>query len=324
LANRRRSGFLLSHDTPMPKTQRLETGAFIVEQRDWSSGIIELGARIDRVSMEIDPDPINPNWRQQLSYYDDRTYTPLSLFAAGTWVLNDRQRVALSLGRVQRAPDTTEIFWNGDHHATFSFQLDNPGLGTETAWTADLNWLRETEQNTFRFAVFYYRFDGYIFNDLQDFTDPFHSNPVFRYEQADADFLGAEFSWRHHLTDHWTFDVNVDVVQAELTTGEPLPRTPPATMMLRMNYARDRVDAWLAARVVRKQDEVAPNELVSPGHEFINAGVGYRIPLRDSEIRLNLAAQNLTDRFGINHVSYLKQAAPLPGRNVQMSVRWVF
>jgi len=84
------------------------------------------------------------------------------------------------------------------------------------------------------------------------------------------------------------------------------------------------MDAWLATRLVREQNDTAPNELSSPGHEFINAGIGYRLPLRDSELRLNLAAQNLTDRYGINHVSYLKQAAPLPGRNVQMSVRWVF
>jgi len=324
LANRQRGGFLFSHDTPMPLTRRLEAGLFIVEQREWSRGTFEVGARIDRVELDLDPDPINPNWRQARRYYDDRTFTPLSLSTAGTWILSPGQRVGLSLGRVQRAPDATEMFWNGDHHATFSFQLDNPDLETETAWTIDLNWLRETERNTYRVALFHYRFDDYIYNDLKGFTDPFHGNDVYRHEQADARFLGAELSWLHRLTERWALDVNIDLVQAELTSGEPLPRMPPASALLGISYTRDRLDAWIATSIAMDQKETAPNEQNSDGYVFLNAGIGYLFSLENSELRLNLAAQNLTDEYAINHVSYLKQAAPLPGRNVQMSIRWAF
>ena len=324
LANRQRGDFFISHDTPMPLLEKLETGIFLVEERDWAHGTLEVGARIDRVAFQTDPDAIDPNWRQPRDYYRDRSYTPATLTAAGTWLLSDNQRLGLSLGRIQRAPGGTEIFWNGDHHATFSFQLDNPELDTETAWTIDLNWLYETERNTVRAAIYSYRFDGYVYNDLQDFKDPFHSNDVYRFKQEDAEFMGAELSWRHRLTDHWAFNLDVDVVQAELTNGVSLPRTPPVTMSLRANYTRNRLDAWLGTRVVLEQNDAAPNELPSPGHELLNAGLGYRLLLRESEVRFNLAAQNLTDQFAINHVSYLKRAAPLPGRNIQMSVRWEF
>ncbi len=324
LANRQRGGFLLSHDTPMPLTRQIETGLFVVQQRDWSHGTVEVGARVDRISLRLDPDPINPLWRQAGSYYADRTYTPFSLSTAGTWVLSEHQRLGLSLGRVQRAPDNTEMFWNGDHHATFSFQLDNPDLDVETAWTVDLNWLRQTERNSFRVALFHYRFDGYIYNDLKAFTDPFHGNDVYRYEQADARFTGAELSWQHRFATNWSIDVNADVVQAELTTGEPLPRTPPVSLLLGVNYSHNQLDAWLSTRLVRAQNDTAANELASDGHALLNAGLGYRLPLRERNLQLNLALQNLTDQYAINHVSYLKQAAPLPGRNVQMSVRWEF
>lgn len=324
LANREREGFLLSHDTPMPLVRKLETGVFVVEQRDWSHGIVEVGARLDRVSLRVNPEPIDPNWRQERSYYADRSYSPLSLSTAGTWVLSDRQRLGLSVARVQRAPDAPEIFWNGDHHATFSFQLDNPDLGMETAWTVDLNWLRETPRNNYRAALFYYRFDDYIYNDLKDFTDPFHGNDVYRHEQADARFLGAELSWQHRLTERWRFDVNGDLVRAELLNGEPLPRIPPASLLLGVNYSLDRLDARLTTKLVRAQNQTARNESASEGHVLVNAGLGYRVPLAGSELRLNLAAQNLTDQYAVNHVSFLKQAAPLMGRNVQMSVRWLF
>jgi iron complex outermembrane receptor protein len=324
LANRETGGFLLSHDTPMPLTRKIETGLFIVEQRDWSRGTIEVGARIDSISLRANPDPIDPNWRQQRSYYADNSYPPLSLSAAGTWVLSDRQRLGLTLSRVQRAPEAPEIFWNGDHHATFSFQLDNPDLDLETAWAVDLNWLRGTERNSYKVAVFHYRFDDYIYNDLKDFVDPFHGNDVYRHEQADARFFGAELSWHHRLAEHWAINLNGDLVRAERTDGEPLPRIPPASLLLGVNYTLNRLDARLATQWVRSQNEVAGNELASDGHVLIDAGIGYRLALRASQLRLAMAAQNLTDEYAVNHVSFLKQAAPLPGRNVQISVRWMF
>ena len=317
-------GYEFAHDSPMPATQSRQSGLFIVEQRDWEHGLLEFGARLDEVRISADPYPLRPASRRERSYYDDKTFRPTTISAASTWVLSEQQRIGLNLARAQRAPDATELYWNGDHHATFSFQLDNPDLDLETAWTIDLNWLYESERDNVKIALFHYRFDDYIYNDLKDFTDPFHDNNVYRHEQADTNFLGAEFSWQHDLSERWHVDMNADVVQARLRSGGDLPRTPPATLLLALNYEVNRWQARVESKLVQEQRATADNEDPSEGHVLLNASAGFRQPLGDSELLLNLSLQNLTDEYAVNHVSYLKQAAPLPGRNVQLGARWRF
>ncbi len=317
-------GYDFANDGPMPATKTNQAGLFLVEQRDWQYGLLEFGARVDEVRISADPDSLRPAARRDISYYDDKTFNPTSFTAAGTWVLSDKQRLGLSLARVQRAPEVYELYWNGDHDATFSFQLDNPDLDMETAWTADLNWLLEGERNRVRIAVFYYRFDDYIYNDLKAVTDPFLGDDVYRYEQSDARFYGAEFSWQHNLNAFWHLDINADVVDAALRNGNNLPRTPSATLLLALNYERNGWDARLESKLVQEQKETATNEDASEGYALLNASLSYEQTLGSSELIWQLAVQNLTDEYAVNHVSYLKQAAPLPGRNLQAGVRWRF
>lgn len=324
LASREQEGFYLAHSTPMPTTTTVKAGLFIVEQRDWQHGTIELGARIDQVRIEANPDPIAIDYRQGKAYYQDKTFTPTTLSAAATWVLSEQQRFGLNIARVQRAPEASELYWNGDHHATFSFQLDNPNLTEETAYTIDLNWLYQGAQNSIRIATYFYQFDDYIYNDLKDFADRFHGNEVYRYEQADARFYGAEFSWQHNLTDAWHIDVNADIVRAELVDGGYLPRTPPASLLLALNWERNGWDARLETRAVAEQTETAANERSTDGYIIVNAILGYRHAVAHGDVQWQLAVRNLSDEYTLNHVSYLKQAAPMPGRSIQLSTRWRF
>ncbi|WP_369983106.1 TonB-dependent receptor [Thalassolituus sp.] len=324
LENSEREGDLYAHDTPMPLTETKQVGLFIVEHRDTGFGSVEVGARVDQITISPDPVSIAPEWRQQESYYDDYTFTPVTLSAAGTWLMDDEQRIGVSLARAQRAPEAPELFWNGDHHATFSFQLDNPDLTVETAHTFDINWIRNTENNEVRIAAYYYQFNDYIYNDLKPNKDRFHGNDVYRHEQADANFMGAEASWSRALSDSISFDISGDIVSAELADGGNLPRTPPASLLVGVDWESSQWQARAEARAVAEQTNTAENEDASDGYLMINASVGYQFLLADSELTVSLDGHNLTDQYAINHVSYLKRAAPMPGRDLRLGVRWTF
>jgi len=324
LNNRLLNGYYFSHDTPMPTTETRQLGVFWIEERDWAMGRLELGARLDRVAIQSDYDPIQPTWRQNLDYYDNKSFNPATLTAAATWVISTTQRFGLSLGRVQRAPEATELFWNGDHHATFSFQLDNPDLEIETAYTLDLNWLYQGAMDKLRIGLFYYQFEDYIYNDLKSFKDPFHGNDVYRYEQDNAQFYGAEFSWHHQLNDAWHLDFDADFVRAELTSGVSLPRTPPISLLVALDWHKNGWTARLESQATLAQNKTAPEESSTDAQAQLNASAGFRQQLNKGEVYWYLAAQNLTNEQAINHVSYLKQAAPLAGRNLQAGMRWHF
>lgn len=317
-------GYAYAHDTPMPLTDSTQVGLFMVEQRDWRAGTIELGARVDQVRISSDPSPISHEYRQAQQYYADKTFTPVTLSAAATWMLDEQQRLGLSVARVQRAPNATELFWNGDHHATFAYQLDNPDLDVETAYTLDLNWSHHSERNQVRVAAYYYHFDDYIYNELKPYGDPFHQEDVYRYEQRDARIYGAEFSWLRTLSDTWQLDVSGDWVKARTAAGENLPRTPPASLLMALNWQKAGWQLRSEAKALLQQRATAATESSTAGFVLWNMFADYRYPLAHGELHWQASVQNLTDKYAQNHVSYLKDAAPMLGRNLQLGVRYQF
>ena len=197
-----------AHDTPMPETETLDTAVFGLITRDWMIGQYggkqEYAIRLDYRSIKADPVSIRPASRQDSSYYDEETYLTTTASAGWTWLLNSEngseQKWGLSIAHSERAPQADEMYWNGDHHATFSYQLDNPDLEKEIAHTLDITWQYFDEKQQWDAAAYYYDFDGYIFNQLQNVKDPYHGNDVYQFVQEAAYLTGFEVSWQYSLT----------------------------------------------------------------------------------------------------------------------------
>lgn len=324
------NGYLFSHDTPMPETVSSNIGIFWVEEMPWTHGVIEIGVRYDNNQIKSEPDAIRPDYRHSAAYYDDKTFNLYAMNAAGTWVLNDNNKLGLSIARAQRAPDAQELYWNGEHHATFSYQLDNPDLDKETANTVNLNWLYSVDTVETSITGFYYLFDGYIYNDLKGFTDPYHGENVYRHEQYDAYFTGLEFQLHWDIDQHAqgvSFDVFADTVTAKLKEkgGDYLPRIPPASLGSAINWTQGRWDTSIDMRAFAKQTKVAENETTTDGYVTANIMVAYEYPLiNEQSIWLRFKGMNLSDQYALNHASYLKRDAPIIGRNFIVEVGYKF
>lgn len=314
-------GFDFAHDTPMPLTETSDGGLFIVQSYFWQHGIVEFGLRADQRTISADPVSIRPASRQQHSYYNDKRFTPVSISTAATWAVAENHKLSLSLARAQRAPEAEELFWNGDHHATFSFQLDNPDLSNETAYTIDLGWTwYGTTQS--RVNLFYYDFDGYIYNDRKAVSDPFHGDAVYRHEQRDARFAGIEASTSiplDALLQQLYLDIFADYVNARLKQGSNrnLPRTPPASAGIVLHWQNDHWFAQLDTRLFAAQNNVADSESRTGSYFTLNAQAAWQRPLSEGQsLRIALKGNNLSNEAGFNHVSYLKDVAPVAGRNL--------
>jgi iron complex outermembrane receptor protein len=318
-------GFIFAHDTPMPITSTQDLGLFLVMERDWASGLLELGARYDQRVIKADPVSILPSYRQASAYYDDKTFDSASLSAALTWRF-DQQKLGVSLSRSQRAPAADELYWNGDHHATFSFQLDNPDLEIETAYSLDLTWMYDGLDYQLQGAVYYYDFDGYIYNDLKSIVDPFHGNPVYRNEQKDASFTGAEWQLDYDVSINWQWFIRADFVQARLKEGvnKNLPRTPPLTTGSGVKWHANNWQVSADVKYYAEQTKVANGETVASSYSVINFYASHTHLLAKSSVQFYLKAHNLADAFGRNHVSYLKEYSPVVGRNVSLGVNYSF
>jgi iron complex outermembrane receptor protein len=314
-----------AHDTPMPLSDTLDVAGFWIFSGDWAYGKKEFAIRADQRNIQLDPVSIRPASREDQAYYDDYRFLALTASAGWTW-LTDSQKYGLSIARTERAPQADEMFWNGDHHATFSYQLDNPDLEKETAYTLDVTWQYFSQDYQLDAAAYYYDFDGYIYNQLLSVVDPFHGNDVYQFIQEDAYITGFELSGQYQLTQLLMATASLDKVTGRLKAGsnKNLPRTPPMSALLGLAWQQN---AWLAKANIRfyaKQDQVGENEQATDSYETLNIFVGYEFAFNDVELDVHLKGNNLTDELGRNHVSYLKEISPVAGRNFSLDMRLSF
>ena len=149
---------------------------------------------------------------------------------------------------------------------------------------------------------------------------------MLQFTQNDAEFTGLElhghYEILHRGASHLHLGFSYDRVQAELRdSGDPLPRIPPQRGRLALIYMSEKIDARIEGWWVDEQDRVAEHEAPTPGYEMLNASFGYRFFAGKTVHELILRGRNLTDEAAYNHVSFIKFAAPLPGRDIALIYR---
>jgi iron complex outermembrane receptor protein len=257
----------------------------------------------------------------------DRSFTPVSLSAGLVWNLPQDWSVGLSLARSQKAPNAAELYSDGPHAATQTFEIGDPDLDTETSLGLDLSLRRGEGRLHGEFTVFVNRFDDFIYQRLTgEEEDGF---TVLQYAQADAEYRGGEIDLEFDLWEgsHGHLDLKLmgDWVRAELrATGEALPFIPPLRLAGGLHWGSEHWHAAGEVRWVDRQDRVAEEELPTPSHTLVNASVGYRFYLRNAFVDLMLRGTNLTDELAFNAVSLQKLQRPMPGRNVSLTARVSF
>ncbi|HEX5757629.1 MAG TPA: TonB-dependent receptor [Thermoanaerobaculia bacterium] len=257
----------------------------------------------------------------------DRSHDGLSGSLGLVWVPGDSLSVGLSVARSAKLPTAEELFSNGPHIATRAFEIGDTGLEEETSLGVDLSLRKRDGPLRGELNLFVNRFDDFIFP--QATGDEEDGLTVFRYVQRDAEFRGAELSGVvelfHGEPRHVDLELGADFVRAELRdTGEPLPRIPPRRYRLGLHYYGEHLQGMIEGQRVEEQDRVAPFELPTGAYTLVNASVSYRFFLGETFLDVLLRGKNLTDQEARNHVSFLKDQVPLPGRDFGVAVRFAF
>lgn len=65
------------------------------------------------------------------------TYTPINASLSTLWHAGYDALISLALTRAQRAPDMHELFSNGAHFATQSYESGDKDLGLETTYNLE-------------------------------------------------------------------------------------------------------------------------------------------------------------------------------------------
>lgn len=305
----------------VPQTQTRSLALFAVEKytlnQQWS---FELGARQEHLSLK-------PDQRDGISLPDE-DFDNTSLSATANWAFVPGYELAMSVGHSGRAPSALELYAQGVHLATNTYEcglLSDCGgsprnLNEETSLNANLN-LRKTQGDwLFDLGVFENRINNFIYARTLDQRDAFR---LIKYSQRDATFTGAEGSVSYYGAEPLGVTVFGDMVRATFDDGGYLPRIPAKRLGARLNSYVGNIDAELELYRTFTQNQTAGFEGRTPSYDRINASLSYRLR-GNPRYRFFVRGNNLLDEAVFNHASFLASTVPEPGRNITVGTRIEF
>ena len=283
-------------------------GVFYLGEKTVGSTQVEAGIRLERVKH-------SPTSNRSRSF--NLEAVSLGLIRP----IGERWTITAQLDHSSRAPVAEELYSDGAHLATASYEIGDPTLDEESA--ANIAASVQYEWEALRFAVSAYRTD---FNDFI-FESPTGAEedelPVLLWQQQDALFEGIEVdaSWRAASWNNGslTLSASMDAVQVDLSGpgDDDLPRLPANRWRLGTVLEWHNVIAELGYTRVDDQDDVAAGELPTDGYDNLRAYLGYRVRMGGSTVEFFLRGENLTDDEQRYHTSFIKDLAPQPGRTIE-------
>lgn len=300
----------------VPTTQSESFGVFVVEQAEWDRFQLEFGARSDHQSSDPEGG-------------DKRSFSLLSLSAGGRWSFNEAWHLSLNLDRAQRAPAEEELFANGPHVATATFEVGDPLLRRETSTQAEVGLHFHGESFEAEISAYRNAFDNFIFLADTGATDSESELPIRVWTQTDATFRGFEGEATVHLADNdaGKFDLRLfgDRVRAQRDDGTNLPRIPASRMGADLIWKGSSWRGGLGVVRTNSQDELDAFEAPTAGYTLVNANLSYAFSTGEgNDWEAFIQGNNLTDQDARLATSVVKDAVPLPGRNIGVGLRMFF
>jgi len=243
----------------------------------------------------------------------------------------DELAVSLNLSHIERLPSETEryAFWSNPAIQRFVIGADNTGvpLEVETARGIEIGIEAHRGDVSARLNAYQYEYNDFIF--LQDIRG---IGNLAQYVAKDTRFRGAEaeITWQAWQQNEQSIRIKgmADLVRAEnLEDDTHLPRIPPVRLGSRIEYANNRLLAGVEFRYAFSQDRVqrasavVPPELETDAYSELNFDAEYSFEHGALQLTLFARATNLLDAERRSHTSFLKDVAPLPGRNFSIGLR---
>jgi len=300
-----------------------ELGVYTVQRLDRGDHGVEGGLRYDR--RELSGTPIGGVSALTLEF--DNWSASAAAFIRPAHGLF----LGLSLAHNERAPSEVELFADGVHIATAAYETGDLNLDSEKVTTVEGTAHYDRGRFTGDLHVYHSWYDGFIDErptGEQFFFEEENVNfPIYRFVQTDAKFYGFELEGAYAVWQDGDRKLSLegaaDYVHAQTDFG-PAARIPPYSVTGRLAWTSTRLDASAEVRHVGEQDRIANAfELPTDDYTLVNASIAVR-PFAQQNVTFFAEARNLTDEEAREHVSFLKDIAPLPGRNLRIGVAYRF
>jgi iron complex outermembrane receptor protein len=257
-----------------------------------------------------------------------RRFATLSTAAGLRFQVSPALEVGLHLAEARRSPASEELFIEAPHEATGIFRIPDPSLRPERVRSAEWIVRFESERLLFQANAFVRDFDGFIYLRNQGFE--LEGLVAYRHVQSPARFHGMETTaryifWREAERSLF-LQVDADLLRGQdRDRDQALPRIPPVRASLRLAADLGRFASHVEVRHAFAQNRVPDSvfgtlayQSPTAAYTLLNAGLRFPFTLGGHRQQITLRGENLLNREARHHPSFLKDIAPLPGRNLRV------
>ncbi|CCW17957.1 Zinc-regulated outer membrane receptor [Sphingobium indicum BiD32] len=310
----------------LPRNETTQLGLFTLQSIDLGKTRVEVGWRYEHTDVSADADAtlFNPAY--------DRRFDSLSGSIGASRELVPGWRAGLNLSRTERAPSAEELFARGNHAGTQAFELGNPDFSKERSWGVEATLRGQGTGYTVALSAYHNWFDGYIYDSLVADDACMAVNggeelefPCYQYNQAKARYLGFEAEATVKLAQVGGYAINLDgvadYVRATVLGSGPAPRIPPMRLLGGLEAQGDRLSLRGEVEHSFAQDRTAATETETGGFTLVNASLAWKPIKGNDRTTIMLSANNIFDVEARRHASFLKDYAPLAGRDIRITAR---
>lgn len=321
--------------TPLiPNFDSYGAGIYFIRKLVKQEYELEAGLRYDYQTLDA------LGYDRELNFYGGtRDFHNISASAGGLWRMNERWSLHSRLALAWRPPTVNELYSNGLHHGTASYELGNGALKGEQSskWTGTLTHYGSRLQTGL--DVYIHWFKNYIYlNPAKEYVTTMQGSfPTFNYEQTSAMFRGIDLYGSYRISQQVDYEFKSSLVRAKDTSHDRyLPWVPSDrfSSSLRWNLKtgtrhRDGPGAYLqlqheyAARQTRYEpgtDFAAPPPAYHLWH--LHAATGWE--REKHTLRLHLSVRNLFNALYKEYMNRFRYYAHDRGRNITLRISCSF
>ena len=293
-----------------------ESALFWLGERSFSSIDLKAGLRVNET-------------QHKPSIAADRNFTNYSASIGSVIPITDHWTINTIIDYSSRAPVAEELYSEGPHLTTNSFERGNISLDSESAINLSATLQYEDERWSVSVTTYQTTFSDFIYQ--QATGEQLDDLPVFDYQQNDATFLGADVELAANIIQQSDNRIRLkalfDFVDAEVdvTGNQHLPRTPPMRYGLGLEAQWGRFSGSIDYLRVDDQLDIADFELASDAYNDLSFYGEMKQPLSNGvSLTAFVQGKNLTNDEQRVHTSFIKDFAPAQARTVEVGFRVAF
>ncbi|QWD88868.1 TonB-dependent receptor [Polynucleobacter sp. MWH-CaK5] len=335
--------------TFVPNTQTNSMALFVFEELSFAEGkAVNAGLRLE--SVKVDSFGGGDNGEGELFTADSKKFKPFSASVGYRQDMGSGWTATSGLSYTERAPTFYELYANGMHHATETYEAGNVNNKKEKGTTLELGMKFKTPTTRANFGAYVTEFsnfiglvqDGYVDeddggdgnSDLNTCNTNFgHCVPKYNFTGIKARLYGLEADGRLPLASglfgkasQLNMDWKADYVRGEnRSTGGALPRISPFRLSSALVYSEGKYSSQVDVQYAARQNRYADDLGATPSYTMFGLGASYKTAISGMKSAyLFMRVDNLTDVEARNASSVLRDMAPAGARAIRVGLRGNF